>query len=135
MAEAGIPIATIMARAGHCSPKMTAHYTNISSYAERIAMQGMTRGRRVTPQPPERPPRASSRFDEPGHPGGDRAPGGLGTAAEREQHASAVDPVQAPAKGCAADQVPGRRLSESLRLNPLLAAAKKNTNVGRASPT
>jgi hypothetical protein len=56
MAEAGIPIATIMARAGHCSPKMTAHYTHISMQAERIAMQGMTNGRRVTPRPPERPP-------------------------------------------------------------------------------
>ena len=31
MAEAGVPIATIMARAGHCSPKMTAHYTHIST--------------------------------------------------------------------------------------------------------
>jgi integrase len=42
-AEAGIPIATIMARAGHCSPKMTAHYTHISMQAERIAMQSMER--------------------------------------------------------------------------------------------
>jgi integrase len=41
MAEAGIPIATIMARAGHCSEKMSAHYTHISSQAERIAMQRM----------------------------------------------------------------------------------------------
>lgn len=40
-AEAGIPIATIMARAGHCSPKMTAHYTHISMQAERFAMQSM----------------------------------------------------------------------------------------------
>jgi len=59
MAEAGIPIATIMARAGHCSPKMTAHYTHISEQAERIAMQRMSHGRRATPQPPERPPRAA----------------------------------------------------------------------------
>ena len=58
MAEAGIPIATIMARAGHCSPKMTAHYTHISMQAERMAMQSMTHGRRATPRPPERPPQA-----------------------------------------------------------------------------
>ena len=58
MAEAGIPIATIMARAGHCSQKMTAHYTHISEQAERIAMQSMARGRRVTPRPPEPPPQA-----------------------------------------------------------------------------
>jgi integrase len=65
MAEAGIPIATMMARAGHCSPKMTAHYTHISSQAERIAMQGMTRVRRVTPQPPERPPQAPVNLMDP----------------------------------------------------------------------
>jgi integrase len=58
MAEAGIPIATIMARAGHCSPKMTAHYTHISMQAERMAMQSMTHGRRPTPRPPEPPPQA-----------------------------------------------------------------------------
>jgi len=40
-AEAGVPIATIMARAGHCSPEMTAHYTHISMQAERMAMQSM----------------------------------------------------------------------------------------------
>jgi hypothetical protein len=57
-AEAGIPIATIMARAGHCSPKMSAHYTHISMQAERIAMQAMERGKRVTPRPPERPQQA-----------------------------------------------------------------------------
>jgi hypothetical protein len=32
-----------MARAGHCSPKMTAHYTHISMQAERMAMQSMNR--------------------------------------------------------------------------------------------
>lgn len=42
-AEAGVPIATIMARAGHCSPKMTQHYTHISMQAERLAMQSMNR--------------------------------------------------------------------------------------------
>ena len=54
-AEAGIPIATIMARAGHCSPKMTAHYTHISEQAERMAMQRITRGRRVIPTPHGQP--------------------------------------------------------------------------------
>jgi integrase len=58
MAEASIPIAIIMERAGHCSPKMTAHYTHISMQAERMAMQGMTHGGRPTPRPPERPPQA-----------------------------------------------------------------------------
>jgi integrase len=42
-AEAGVPIATIMARAGHCSPKMMAHYLHISMQAERMAMQSMNR--------------------------------------------------------------------------------------------
>jgi integrase len=45
MAEAGIPIATIMARAGHCSPQMTAHYTHISMQAERAAMERMMRSK------------------------------------------------------------------------------------------
>ena len=58
MAEAGIPIATMMARAGHCSPKMSAHYTHISTQAERMALQSMTRSRRATPLPPQRPPQA-----------------------------------------------------------------------------
>jgi integrase len=60
MAEAGIPIATIMARAGHCSPKMTAHYTHVSMQAERLAMQSMTRGGRVTPKLPWRPQQQAS---------------------------------------------------------------------------
>jgi len=50
MAEAGVPIATIMARAGHCSPKMTAHCTHISNQAERLAMQKMGQGRQVLSQ-------------------------------------------------------------------------------------
>jgi integrase len=54
MAEAGIAIATIMARAGHCSPKMTAHYTHISMQAERLAMERMIRGQRPAPSPPPR---------------------------------------------------------------------------------
>jgi integrase len=41
MAEAGVPIATMMARVGHCAPKMTAHYTHISMQAERMAMASM----------------------------------------------------------------------------------------------
>jgi integrase len=45
MAEAGIAIATIMARAGHSSPKMTAHYTHISMQAERAAMERMMRSK------------------------------------------------------------------------------------------
>jgi integrase len=51
MAEAGIPIATIMARAGHCSQKMSAHYTHISRQAERLAMQRMGAPRHARPQP------------------------------------------------------------------------------------
>lgn len=60
MAEAGIPIATIMARAGHCSPKMTDHYTHISMQAERQAMQRMGSRSRVLP-PTGAPSRA--KFD------------------------------------------------------------------------
>jgi len=48
-AEAGIPIATMMARGGHCSPKMTAHYTHISMQAERLAMESMDRGHKKGP--------------------------------------------------------------------------------------
>jgi hypothetical protein len=50
MAEAAVPISTIMARAGHRSPKMTAHYTHISMQAERFAMQKMGQGRQVISQ-------------------------------------------------------------------------------------
>ncbi len=42
MAEAGVPISTIMARAGHCSPKMSSHYIHISMQAERLAMESMS---------------------------------------------------------------------------------------------
>ncbi len=65
MAEAGIAIAIIMERAGHCSPKMTAHYTHISMQAQRMAMQSMSHGRRVTPRPPERPPQAPVNMMDP----------------------------------------------------------------------
>jgi integrase len=50
MSEAAVPISTIMARAGHCSPKMTAHYTHISMQAERFAMQKMGQRRQVISQ-------------------------------------------------------------------------------------
>jgi integrase len=111
MAEAGIPIATIMARAGHCSPKMSAHYTHISSQAERIAMQSMTHGRRVTPRPPELPPRASVNLMDPAIQAAmqaeiarqvDRA-----LQREREQYVSALDPVQVQAKGARLIRFPG----------------------------
>jgi integrase len=38
LAEAGVPIATIMKRAGHVTLKMSAHYTHISEQAERFAI-------------------------------------------------------------------------------------------------
>jgi integrase len=49
MAEAGVPMATIMARAGHCSPKMSMHYIHISMQAERLAMQSMNRAHKSGP--------------------------------------------------------------------------------------
>ena len=55
MAEQGVSIGIIMNRAGHMSPKMTAHYTHISEQAERMAMKQMF-GRRpvVSIQAPRR---------------------------------------------------------------------------------
>jgi len=41
MAEAGIPIAIIMRRAGHMTQRMSAHYTHISEQAERSALGTM----------------------------------------------------------------------------------------------
>lgn len=41
MAEAGVPIATIMARAGHMTYKMSAHYTHISDQVQRQAMRSI----------------------------------------------------------------------------------------------
>lgn len=38
MAEAGVPIATIMAMAGHLSPAMSQHYTQVSEQAKRKAV-------------------------------------------------------------------------------------------------
>jgi integrase len=49
MAEAGIPISTIQARAGHCSPKMTTHYICISMQAEKMAMESMNRAQKKGP--------------------------------------------------------------------------------------
>jgi integrase len=46
-AEAGVPIATLMARMGHTSPKMTAHYTHISEQAQRMAIEGAMRRKPV----------------------------------------------------------------------------------------
>ena len=89
MAEAGIPIATIMARAGHCSPKMTAHYTHISMQAGPLAMQGMTHSRGPTPRPPERPPQAPSRLNGSGPPGSD--PGRAARQVARALHQERED--------------------------------------------
>jgi integrase len=47
LAEAGVPIATIMARAGHMTWKMSAHYTHISEAVERRAMEQVYRGKPV----------------------------------------------------------------------------------------
>ena len=38
MAEAGVPVATIMSIAGHMSPRMTQHYTHISDQAKKQAI-------------------------------------------------------------------------------------------------
>ena len=40
LAEAGVPIATIMARSGHVTAKMSEHYTHISEQAQRFAIMG-----------------------------------------------------------------------------------------------
>jgi integrase len=46
MAEASVPMQTIMARAGHCSPKMSSHYIHISMQAERLALESMNPGKK-----------------------------------------------------------------------------------------
>jgi integrase len=38
LAEAGVPIATIMQRSGHVTMKMSEHYTHISEQAHRFAI-------------------------------------------------------------------------------------------------
>jgi integrase len=45
-AEAGTPIATIMRRAGHITPAMTAHYTHISEQVERQQLSRSARRKR-----------------------------------------------------------------------------------------
>jgi integrase len=64
MAEAGVHIATMMARAGHCEPKMTDHYTHISMQAERQAMQRLGSRSRVIP-PAGAPTRAKVNLADP----------------------------------------------------------------------
>lgn len=52
LAEAGVPIPIIQARAGHSSPKMTAHYTQISEAAQRLAIERAGSTRRLVRKPP-----------------------------------------------------------------------------------
>ena len=47
LAEAGVPIAIIMRRSGHMTPKMSAHYTHISEQAERLAIMGASQRKPV----------------------------------------------------------------------------------------
>lgn len=44
MAEAGVPISIIMSYAGHISPKMSQHYTQISQSAKRWALEMVKKG-------------------------------------------------------------------------------------------
>jgi integrase len=107
MAEAGIPIGTIMARAGHCSPKMTAHYTHISMQAERMAMQGMTNGRKSTQRPPDRPGKASGvDLMDPAIQAEIARQVALALQRKREHHNGAA-PVEAPANGPQLVRFPG----------------------------
>jgi integrase len=67
MAEAGVAMQVIMARAGHTSPKMSQHYIHISEQAERIALQRMgPRSRVVSQQPwsPATPPKRLPTMNE-----------------------------------------------------------------------
>jgi Phage integrase family len=47
LAEAGVPIAIIMRRSGHVTPKMSEHYTHISEQAERLAIMGSSQRKPV----------------------------------------------------------------------------------------
>jgi integrase len=47
LAEAGVPIATIMQRSGHVTPKMSEHYTHVSNQAQRIAIVGASQRKPV----------------------------------------------------------------------------------------
>ena len=44
LAEAGTPLAVIMSMAGHISPRMTQHYTQISAQAQRLAVEAAYSG-------------------------------------------------------------------------------------------
>lgn len=105
MAEAGTHIAIIMARAGHCGPKMTAHYTHISEQAERIAMQRMS-GRRATPQPPKRTPQASVNLTGPAIQAEIQRQVEMALKREREQLRVPAEEAQPP-KGARLIEFPG----------------------------
>lgn len=47
LAEAGVPIATIMQRSGHVTAKMSEHYTHISAQAQRTAIMGVSQRKPV----------------------------------------------------------------------------------------
>lgn len=47
LAEAGVPIATIMQRSGHVTAKMSDHYTHISAQAQRTAIMGVSQKKPV----------------------------------------------------------------------------------------
>lgn len=51
LAEQGVPIAVIMSLAGHLSPRMTAHYTQISEAVQRRWLQGPLIPGPLAPQP------------------------------------------------------------------------------------
>ncbi|HVJ09253.1 MAG TPA: tyrosine-type recombinase/integrase [Acidisarcina sp.] len=55
LAEAGVPIDIIMARAGHVSEKMRRHYTHISSAAQRRWMEHANGFHRLAPEAPSQP--------------------------------------------------------------------------------
>jgi hypothetical protein len=45
MAEAGVPIPVILSMAGHISVRMQQHYTSVSEYAKRCAVEAAFDGR------------------------------------------------------------------------------------------
>ena len=96
-AEAGVPIATIMARAGHCSPKMSAHYTHISSQAERLAIQSMNRDRRPMPRQPK--PQAPINMTDPAIQAEIERQVALAVQREREGQSGGPRLVMFPGKG------------------------------------
>lgn len=60
MAEAGIPISTIMSFAGHLTPKMQQHYTTISMQAKRAAARAAWKATEVVVSGPMMPPKRPS---------------------------------------------------------------------------